>query len=184
MTHIEQELRGVSQRTLVAQTSGLARFAPARALYHKRGYAQRGRVPDYWGSGDDLVPFSKALGVPTGDPARVSKVRIVTVDVADLDALKPLWLQLHYHHQASLPTFAGFVTDDERSWRAPGGLYRRVLGARQGFVLAAEQDERTVGYAAVELLEGADATLAVGPRFGQTPAFAVRRCSDGRSPSL
>jgi hypothetical protein len=59
-----------------------------------------------------------------------------------------------------------------------------VLGARQGFVLAAEQDERTVGYAAVELLEGADATLAVGPRFGQTPAFAVRRCADGRSPSL
>jgi ribosomal protein S18 acetylase RimI-like enzyme len=173
MAHVEHELREEDQRTLVVQPSGLDRFTATRGFYRRLGYTERGRVPDYWADGDDMVLLSKVLRERGAEPARASQLRVVTVDGSELDALKPLWLQLHHHHRASLPSFTGFVVDDESSWRARLALYRRVLGNRQGFVLVAELDGRVVGYAAVELLDGADDTFAVGPRHAEVLTLVV-----------
>jgi ribosomal protein S18 acetylase RimI-like enzyme len=56
-THLIQ--RGA--RILVADTSGLPDFAPARAFYAKAGYQSVGRIPDFWAAGDDKVVFWKSL---------------------------------------------------------------------------------------------------------------------------
>ena len=76
-------------------------------------------------------------------------------------------------------SFNGFVVDDESSWRARLELYRRVLGNRQGFVLVAELDGGVVGYAAVELLDGADDTFAVGPRHAEVLTLVVAEDARG-----
>lgn len=75
MAHIEHELREEDQRTLVVQTSGLDRFTATRGFYRRLGYIERGRVPDYWGDGDDMVLFSKVLREREAEPARASKSR-------------------------------------------------------------------------------------------------------------
>ena len=173
MAHVEQELWDEDQRTLVVQTSGLARFAPTRAFYRRLGYIERGRVPDFWGAGDEMVLFSKLLSEHAVVSALGPDVRVVTVEDSHLDALRPLWLQLHHHHHALLPSFTGFVADDESSWQARLALYQRVLGSGQGFVLAAERDGIVVGYAAVELRDGADDTFAVGPRHAEVLTLIV-----------
>ena len=173
MAHVEHELWEEDQRTLMVQTSGLPRFARTRAFYRRLGYTERGRVPDYWEAGDDMVLFSKLLSGETVVPALGTDVRVVTVDESRLHALRPLWLQLHHHHRDSLPSFTGFVADDESSWQARLALYRRVLASGQGFVLAAEQDGIVVSYAAVEVLEGADDTFAVGARHAEVLTLVV-----------
>jgi len=51
-------------RALVIETSSLDGFTATRAFYARRGYANVGNVPDYYGPGDDKVIFWKALTDP------------------------------------------------------------------------------------------------------------------------
>lgn len=48
-------------RWLLAETSSTAPYLPARAFYRKRGYAQLGRLADYYRPGDDRLTFGKRL---------------------------------------------------------------------------------------------------------------------------
>jgi ribosomal protein S18 acetylase RimI-like enzyme len=63
MRHVENELRAGGQRLLLVETSSIAQFDRTRAFYRRCGYDEEARVRDYWGDGDDLVIFSKRLGV-------------------------------------------------------------------------------------------------------------------------
>ncbi len=56
---VESAVASASGRLLVIETSALPSLARARAFYRKRGYAECGRVPDFYGVGDDKVIFAK-----------------------------------------------------------------------------------------------------------------------------
>ena len=46
---------------LVVETSGRAEYARARRFYEKAGYEGVGRIPDFYGAGDDCVLYCKGL---------------------------------------------------------------------------------------------------------------------------
>jgi ribosomal protein S18 acetylase RimI-like enzyme len=65
LQHIENEARDQGMRIVVIETSDQASMARARAFYGRQGYAERGRIPDYYGQGDAKVIFSRSLaGTP------------------------------------------------------------------------------------------------------------------------
>ena len=51
-----------SGRVVVIETSDGDALARARAFYARRGYAERGRVPDFFAPGEAKVIFSRTLG--------------------------------------------------------------------------------------------------------------------------
>ena len=61
MRHVEQDLRDRGQRMVVVRTSATAPYDRTRAFYQRLGYAEHGRVPDYWSDGDDLVVLTTRL---------------------------------------------------------------------------------------------------------------------------
>jgi GNAT superfamily N-acetyltransferase len=63
LRHVEEDLRSRGQRLLVIETSALPAFARARAFYLACGYDEEARVRDYFGTGDDMVLFRKALQI-------------------------------------------------------------------------------------------------------------------------
>lgn len=91
-------------------------------------------------------------------PARGSErpIAISALDQAELDALAPLWLWLHHHHQAVSPHLGPFVADDA-SWP----IIRALLSesARAGLLLAAMEGDRLVGFVSA-VIHGADELLA------------------------
>ncbi len=52
-------------RVLVIETSALPALARARSFYARRGYVECGRVPDFYGVGDDKLIFVKRMFAPT-----------------------------------------------------------------------------------------------------------------------
>lgn len=46
---------------LIAETSGQPGYDRTRAFYHKQGYREIARIPDYYKPDDDLVIFGKRL---------------------------------------------------------------------------------------------------------------------------
>ncbi|MBD2107024.1 GNAT family N-acetyltransferase [Nodosilinea sp. FACHB-13] len=61
LLHIEKEARDQGVRVVVIETSDQAPMARARKFYDKQGYAERGRIPDFYGQGDAKVIFSRSL---------------------------------------------------------------------------------------------------------------------------
>jgi GNAT superfamily N-acetyltransferase len=61
LRHVEEDLRARGQRLLLVETSALPAFDPARAFYLASGYDEEARVRDYFGAGDDMVLFRRAL---------------------------------------------------------------------------------------------------------------------------
>jgi GNAT superfamily N-acetyltransferase len=61
LRHVEKDLHDRGQRLLVVETSALPAFSRARAFYLACGYDEEARVRDYFGTGDDMVLFRKAL---------------------------------------------------------------------------------------------------------------------------
>lgn len=57
LTAVESEVRSRGGRMLLIETSALPPTARARRFYEKRGYAACGRVPDFYGEGDDKVVY-------------------------------------------------------------------------------------------------------------------------------
>lgn len=53
----EAEVRARGGRMLLIETSALPPTARARRFYEKRGYTACGRVPDFYGEGDDKVIY-------------------------------------------------------------------------------------------------------------------------------
>lgn len=58
---LEQHLRDLDARILIADTSGTDDFTQTRDFYAKNGYAAEARIRDFWAAGDDKVTFRKAL---------------------------------------------------------------------------------------------------------------------------
>ena len=58
---LENALRPLGARLLIADTSGTDSFEGTRAFYARVGYAEEARIRDFWEAGDDKVTFRKAL---------------------------------------------------------------------------------------------------------------------------
>lgn len=60
---VEDLLRKRGARILLAESSGLPRYGPARAFYARHGYEETARVRDYYRPGDDRVTFAKRFSL-------------------------------------------------------------------------------------------------------------------------
>lgn len=61
LAHIEREASASGARVIVIETSDQPPLARARTFYRKFGYAERGRIPDFYADGDAKVIFSRSL---------------------------------------------------------------------------------------------------------------------------
>jgi ribosomal protein S18 acetylase RimI-like enzyme len=61
LSHVEAEARSAGARVVVIETSDQPPMARARAFYVKRGYGERGRIPDFYAVSDTKVIFSRTL---------------------------------------------------------------------------------------------------------------------------
>lgn len=57
----EEDSKKKGARMMVAETSGLPAYKPARCLYEKNGYTEEARVRGFYKPGDDLVVYVKRL---------------------------------------------------------------------------------------------------------------------------
>jgi D-alanine-D-alanine ligase len=60
---LEQRIAGEGGRLIVAETSSRADYGPTRAFYEALGYGVAARVPDFYAPNDDLVVYTKRLGL-------------------------------------------------------------------------------------------------------------------------
>lgn len=58
---IEEDIASRSGRVIVIETSATPPLARARRFYPGLGYVECGRVPDFYGPGDDKIIFAKTL---------------------------------------------------------------------------------------------------------------------------
>ncbi len=61
LTEVEQRLERLNARLLVVETSSRPEYAPTRAFYEKRGYAEAARMREFYAPGDDRVIFTKRI---------------------------------------------------------------------------------------------------------------------------
>ncbi|MCT0207577.1 N-acetyltransferase [Synechococcus sp. CS-1332] len=61
LSNIERDAAALGARVIVIETSDQAPLARARNFYLKRGYEERGRIPDFYAEGDSKVIFSRSL---------------------------------------------------------------------------------------------------------------------------
>jgi len=100
-----------------------------------------------------------------------------------LDRLRPLWLELHHHHQAvGGPALGPYVGDDE-SWTARRELYAEFL-AGGGFAVLAERGGELIGYAMVAIKTSAetefDDTWRSGPQVAEIETLSVAPAARGQ----
>jgi ribosomal protein S18 acetylase RimI-like enzyme len=58
---VEQRLREGRGRMVVAETSSRPDYDATRAFYRSRGFAEAGRVPEFYAPGDDRVIYTKRV---------------------------------------------------------------------------------------------------------------------------
>jgi ribosomal protein S18 acetylase RimI-like enzyme len=102
-------------------------------------------------------------------------VAITRAGAEALDRLRPLWLELHHHHQAVGGPALGPYVDDDTSWTACRATYAELL-AREGFVLLAERGDDLVGYALVAIMPVSDTILDDTWRTGERVAEIETVC--------
>jgi GNAT superfamily N-acetyltransferase len=99
-----------------------------------------------------------------------------------LDRLRPLWLELHHHHQAVGGPALGPYVDDDASWSARRALYADFLRGG-GFAVLAERDGDLIGYALVAVKTSAEAELddtwRVGARVAEIETLSVAPAARG-----
>lgn len=57
----EDGLRGAGARVMIVETAGTDDYALTRRFYEAQGYAQKGRIPDFYEDGVDKVIYWKRL---------------------------------------------------------------------------------------------------------------------------
>lgn len=98
----------------------------------------------------------------------------------ELDALRPLWLELHHHHRHVQPD-TPLQPDDEASWKARSRTYRRWVEEGSAIILTATIDGTTVAYAVAHLESGVDDdTFHFGARYADLYTLSVMRGQRGR----
>ncbi|MFN8224742.1 MAG: GNAT family N-acetyltransferase [Gaiellales bacterium] len=116
-----------------ARVGVMPQNARATALYERNGYVPTWLIQTRFGW--------RGTPSPPAEP-------IADVAAEELDALKPLWLALHRHHQDVAPQLGPYL-DDERSWEA----IRAILGANleRGLVLRAGPAHDPSGFTCVTI---------------------------------
>ena len=66
LTEVERRLQGQNARMLIVETSSRSEYAPTRHFYEKRGYAEAGRVREFYAPLDDRIIFMKRFHSPEG----------------------------------------------------------------------------------------------------------------------
>jgi ribosomal protein S18 acetylase RimI-like enzyme len=61
VAQIEHSLKNQGARLLLVETSSLDNFAAARAFYFKQGFAEEGRIRNYYAAGEDKIIYVKNL---------------------------------------------------------------------------------------------------------------------------
>ena len=61
MAAVEADVTATKKTVLVVETSSQPLLEKTRRFYARRGYSECGRVPDFYGEGDDKVIFAKRL---------------------------------------------------------------------------------------------------------------------------
>jgi ribosomal protein S18 acetylase RimI-like enzyme len=123
---------------------------------------------------------------PRGTPPPRS---LQSVDVAirragaeALDRLRPLWLELHHHHQAVGGAALGPYVGDDASWAARRELYTEFF-AGGGFAVLAERRDELIGYAMVAIKTSAetefDDTWVSGRRVAEIETLSVLPAARG-----
>ena len=59
LKEVEERVRGLGGRLLIAETAGRPEFEPTRRFYLSTGYELEARLRDFYQPGDDLVIFTK-----------------------------------------------------------------------------------------------------------------------------
>ncbi len=67
LASVEGDVRTAGGRLLLIATSALPRLERSRRFYAQRGYAECGRVPDFYADGDAKVIFAKRLAAGVRD---------------------------------------------------------------------------------------------------------------------
>lgn len=58
---VESYIRERGARLLIIETSSTEAFDAVRSFYSKRGYENCGRIPEFYGEGDDKIIFAKHI---------------------------------------------------------------------------------------------------------------------------
>lgn len=58
---VEQDVKKLGGRILVAETSGKESYTPTRKFYQSAGYQAEAQIRDFYNEGDDLVIFTRRL---------------------------------------------------------------------------------------------------------------------------
>jgi ribosomal protein S18 acetylase RimI-like enzyme len=61
LQEVERRLARADARLVIVETSSQPLYAPTRAFYARKGYAEVARVPDFYAEGDDRVIFAKRI---------------------------------------------------------------------------------------------------------------------------
>jgi ribosomal protein S18 acetylase RimI-like enzyme len=94
-----------------------------------------------------------------------------------IDELRPLWLELHHHHQR-VSRVQPFV-DDETSWTVRRAGYVEIFAAG-GFALIASDDQGPTGYAMVRFHGGPDDSWDLEHRYAEVWTLVVTERARGR----
>lgn len=81
-------------------------------------------------------------------------------DVAGLEALEPLWRELHSHH-LEVADHQGLVRDGDLSWSSRRSWYGRLMETGAAYLTASDERGRLLGYAMIDLVPGPDDTFEV-----------------------
>jgi ribosomal protein S18 acetylase RimI-like enzyme len=60
---MEADLRRRGARLVRVETSGTPVYQPTRAFYERAGFHETARIHDFYRPGDDLVIFTRRLGI-------------------------------------------------------------------------------------------------------------------------
>lgn len=63
---VEERVREAGGRLLLIETSSQPALDPTRHFYARRGYAECGRIPHFYGEGDAKIIYAKPLGGAAG----------------------------------------------------------------------------------------------------------------------
>jgi ribosomal protein S18 acetylase RimI-like enzyme len=103
-------------------------------------------------------------------------IAITRAGTEAIDRLRPLWLELHHHHQAVGGEELGPYVDDATSWRSCRAMFAGYL-ERGGFALLAERDGELVGYAVVGIAPASETLLPdtwqTGERVAEIESLSV-----------
>jgi ribosomal protein S18 acetylase RimI-like enzyme len=121
-------------------------------------------------------------GTPPPRSLRQVDVAIRRAGAEVLDRLRPLWLELHHHHQAVGGAALGPYVGDDVSWAARRELYGAFF-AGGGFAVLAERGDELIGYALVALKTSAetelDDTWVSAPRVAEIETLSVLPAARG-----